>query len=552
VRALIVTALLLAAAAPAAAGNSAEEEQKRAEEEYLLKINLACGTQLTIKYDAASLAQHNQDIRYDQTGGGNQCNEPLRYVWYACQTPAGKARIQSAHLSRIVCRGTPGKVGSLSVHAGTITVERAYQEDTPFLRSRKQFEAALQLKLQIQTEDPYHDEAWSKLRQQENPVLSTSDYCTVDGKKQKLDLYVADAFIRRKQDAKIQCMRGGKIVTDLVIKQGVQTGFSTVYRDQIAMRRAYRDGKPHGEQRVSDGDRPKSLELYEDGREVSSSTYHPNGMLERYSRRHPDHIDSVSFDADGDLQSLSCSPQSRDDKTLRRWCGFEGSVTHSISDGTGKVARIVTYKDGVLQKQAAGTSEYGSGSNVAYRDGKKHGEERVVDKNGKLRELITWNRGVKDGKERHYSDDGKKVVEEIVWQAGQMKQRTELFLNGNPKLREVWESPTKKRTTEFWDTGKTRTEVSLLSCERRRYRAHDWCEEGVGKTYYEDGTLESETSWQKGERHGTHRAFWPNGKPQEVEEYKEGKLQKARRWDRDGQQTVDEEYEADGSRKLTR
>ena len=125
-----------------------------------------------------------------------------------------------------------------------------------------------------------------------------------------------------------------------------------------------------------------------------------------------------------------------------------------------------TWKDGVIQKQGAGTSDYASRSEVAFKDGKKHGEERVLAKDGRLTSIITWSRGVKDGKELEFADDGKRIVKQTLWQAGVMKELTELYLNGNPKLKEIYEGPKRKLMKEFWDTGKVSREGAMVFVRR--------------------------------------------------------------------------------------
>ena len=103
--------LVLAVAAPAWAGNEPEKAQRRVEEDVLPKIVLACGVPLSVGYDGDSLRKNNKDIGYDQTDGGNECDEPLRYLWYACGTDAGKAAVKAARISKVVCKGTAGAIG---------------------------------------------------------------------------------------------------------------------------------------------------------------------------------------------------------------------------------------------------------------------------------------------------------------------------------------------------------------------------------------------------------------------------------------------------------
>jgi hypothetical protein len=99
---------LLAAVAPARAGNEPEKAQRRLEEDVLPKIVLACGVPLSMSYDGASLRARNKDIGYDQTDGGNECDEPLRYLWYACRTDAARRRSRRPASRRSCARGRPG------------------------------------------------------------------------------------------------------------------------------------------------------------------------------------------------------------------------------------------------------------------------------------------------------------------------------------------------------------------------------------------------------------------------------------------------------------
>ena len=545
---------LLAAVAPARAGNEPEKAQRRLEEDVLPKIVLACGVPLSMSYDGASLRAHNKDIGYDQTDGGNECDEPLRYLWYACRTDAGKAAVKAARISKVVCKGTAAAVGSLTLAAGTLTVERAFEEPKPYLRARKQFEALLKVTLKLASDDPYPDEGWHALPSQPNPVTSTTTFCLVNGGKVAFDENVYDPFTRRKQDAKVKCWKDGAIVVELDVRQGKKTGFVTHFQDKGSRRVAYRDDKQHGESRQVENGKLASLSSYDGGDRVWDKELYPSGKLKSYSRKFADGMGELSQKEDGKVYRLRCAPAARDDKELRKICGFDGAVTTSIYDGTGKVSRVDTWKDGVIQKQGAGSSDYASRSEVAFKDGKKQGPERVLGKDGKLAALINWNRGVKEGKEISFADDGKKVVKEIVWKAGEMTQVTELYLNGNPSLKETYANPKKKQVQAFWDTGKVSEEGAFLVCESTSYgyRSRDWCEDGVHRSYFESGAREAEVTFRLGKRQGPSQSWWENGKPESVEAYADDKLTRAKRWDKDGKLLSDDEFEADGSRKLKR
>jgi len=534
---------------------SPEKAQRRAEEEYVRKINFACGTNLTLAFDAASLRKNDIEISRDQTDGANECNEPLRYLHYACATAAGKAAVKAAHITKVVCKGTPNKTGTLTVQGGTITLERAFQESKPFARSRRQFEQAINLKLALPGDgDPYYDEKWRDLGEQPNPVTDTRTYCTVNATKRDFHDGEFDELFHHKEDATVKCYKDGELVTDLLFKQGRRTGFYT-YIDGASVRRfGVRDEKRHGMEREIDHGRLTSQSEWADGDKVWAKELFPSGKLHEYSRTLKPGYGRLRLGEDGKVYALDCAPALHDDAVLKKICGFSGPVTTSIYDGTGKVSRVVTFKDGVLQKEGAGNSEYARGSQVEYKNGKKHGTERVVDSGGKLTATVQWVDGVKQGKEQHFAPDGKKVVEEAIWNKGELAQRTEIFLNGNPRLREIYESPTKMRATAYWDTGKVEAEGVMVNITQYEYGYSwsDWCPDGVHKRYYENGTPESEESYQKGKRHGTSKSWWPSGKQESVEEYADGKITKAKYWDKDGKLTVDEEYEVDGSRKLKR
>jgi antitoxin component YwqK of YwqJK toxin-antitoxin module len=74
----------------------------------------------------------------------------------------------------------------------------------------------------------------------------------------------------------------------------------------------------------------------------------------------------------------------------------------------------------------------------------------------------------------------------------------------------------------------------------------------VHRSYFENGALKQEMSFRLGKREGTSTLWWPNGKTAMVESHTDDRLTKAKRWDENGKLVADEEFEADGSRKLKR
>jgi hypothetical protein len=97
-----------------------------------------------------------------------------------------------------------------------------------------------------------------------------------------------------------------------------------------------------------------------------------------YTHKYPGGSAELTTKEDGRVRRLQCVPAAKDDPKVRKPCGFDGPATTSIYDGTGKVSRVLTFKDGALQKEGAGTSDSVARSEVSFKDGKKQGDERVL------------------------------------------------------------------------------------------------------------------------------------------------------------------------------
>jgi antitoxin component YwqK of YwqJK toxin-antitoxin module len=72
----------------------------------------------------------------------------------------------------------------------------------------------------------------------------------------------------------------------------------------------------------------------------------------------------------------------------------------------------------------------------------------------------------------------------------------------------------------------------------------------VHRSYFENGARRSEISYRMGTRQGPSLSWWENGKPETVAEYADDKMTQAKAWDRDGKLVADDQFEADGSRKI--
>jgi hypothetical protein len=526
-----------------ASSNSPEAAQRNAEAEVLPKVKLACGVDFTLTYDDVSLKANNRDIGYDQTGGSNECNESLRYLWYACQSEPGKAAVRRSEVRQLVCKGVTGTTGALRLQGTTLTIERAFEEPKPFLRSRKQFEAAFKLKLKLENEDPYSDSTWDTLRRAPNPVTSTSTYCLVDGKKVALDENLVDDAERRRRDTTIRCLDDGLLINDVTVKAGLKTGLVVQRRDAWRRNALFLDGKQHGLEETFEGKRALGSAMYERGERVWSKELHPDGSLARYWRQYPDGQASLTLDDKGQVQGLSCLPATRGDLVLDAWCGFQGARTVQVFDGTGALNVTLTLKAGQVVKQEAGSSAYSARSTVAFVDGKKDGLERVQRKDGTLASTTAWKKGTQDGKALTYAEDGQKVVQEELWREGELQRRTRFFLNGQPKLLETYATPDTLERLTFFDLGAKQSEGHLIRC-----RAYEWCEEGLQREWFENGRPRAEVRFAEGALEGlsTH---WSAEGIRSDERFAHGVRLSLKETAADGRVLRDEAYEADGSRK---
>ena len=121
---------------------------------------------------------------------------------------------------RLLVEYDGGPFGGWSRQSGVLTVTRAYEEPTPFLRARKQFEALLKTTVPLAHEDPYYDEKWHELKFKPNPVLDTKTYCLVKGEKVEYGQSLESSFELRKEDTTVRCWKDGKLVSysDDVVK----------------------------------------------------------------------------------------------------------------------------------------------------------------------------------------------------------------------------------------------------------------------------------------------------------------------------------------------
>ncbi len=489
---------------------------------YLPKLRALCGLEFKFDYDAESLKKNNKDIGWGQTKGENECHEAMRYVWYACKDKGLRKAVTKRSVRGFRCTGTDAKQGTLSLQRGLLVVERAYEEPRPYARSRKEFEKLFGISLSLSSDDPYHDEAWQKFGREPNPVLDTKTFCLVSGKKIEFDQQAHDAYVHRKEEVTVKCLKDGSVWSDLGVKDGRVTGFTTYQRDNFIRVEHFKNGVADGEEIVREDGAVKSITMRHEGTVVWTKEFFRSGKLASYSRQFPSGMASWSRDESGRLTALNCNAAAGGDDLLAEPCGFGGRAEIRLYDPRGKVRTTQTYLKGKLEKQVRGDSEHALGTDVEYANGEKQGLERVKDRDGKLVLTTNWRNGKKHGEENEFDPESQKLVTRSLWNDGTLVEEQVYYLNGELRTKETYRG---ERLTRFYfsDEGAPHSEERLIRCEPRRRES--WCRDGETKYFSETRRLARLETWAR------------------------GVLLSIKQWDEAGRLTVNRLLEKDGSVK---
>ena len=189
--------------------------------------------------------------------------------------------------------------------------------------------------------------------------------------------------------------------------------------------------------------------------------------------------------------------------------------TTSIYDSDGTVIGFENYEDGFSH----GITQFqGDDQTPAFRESYKNGHlieatyfdtkglccaeirlgigQKAILENGVLKQKITYQNGVVEGKIQNFSQDGSLA--------------SEYFLSNGKKHGEEW----------FYFPSKTQGEPTPKMCIT-------WYEDAIHgpvKTWYDDGRLESEREMCQNKRHGRHFAWYKDGSLMLLEDYSQGLL----------------------------
>jgi antitoxin component YwqK of YwqJK toxin-antitoxin module len=255
---------------------------------------------------------------------------------------------------------------------------------------------------------------------------------------------------------------------------------------------------------------------------------------------------TLGLTEDGKVFELTCGEASFTAED-RKLCGFEGGVStvqFVQPDGRPR-AYLARYQKGVLLEEET-VDEQGRPM-VRKHAGDQVNVTRKFE-NGKTYRSYSTVKGDYDGDFKEWTAEGQ-VVEESKYAKGRVVSRTRYYQNGKPK-QELAVDPKSGVITakDFYDTGTPKKTGTYQPC--RNDRCLDWpTPDGTVKEFGEDGRLERESQYARGELDGVRRVFHRNGKPASEETFAQGKPRKLRCWASDGKVQLEEEYFEDGSRK---
>ena len=177
--------------------------------------------------------------------------------------------------------------------------------------------------------------------------------------------------------------------------------------------------------------------------------------------------------------------------------------------------------DGIERNYGVGTSGHTPARTVNWKNGKRHGEEKV-HVGGKLKAVIPWVNDKVHGVRKTFYPDGKVQVES-TYKNGEANGPTRSFDPQGRLTREELRKNGKRHGTvrDFWpDTGKVKREI--------HYKMGSVI--GVTKDYYADGRLKRELPFKRNAMHGIEIQYTP-----------EGEVIRERYW-RDGEVVTKEQF----------
>lgn len=356
------------------------------------------------------------------------------------------------------------------------------------------------------------------------------------------------------------------------LQRFAQTDFSAPQPYQKVLRIYERDKKGISRSTItsyhSNGYLLQYLEIVQGRANGAYKEWHPNGMLK---------IDAHVIEGLGDVS-----------ETAQMSWVFEGK--NSVWDDHGNLVAEFTYTKGMLD----GTAQYYHpngqiSKSLPYVQNLLEGETLTFDENGLVLEKIPFNKGMKNGIAEGKDPRGKwgfyeeydqgslqkasyvyslfpslpGVINGEGYQAifdnGRLSSLIEIhhgkpegsvrFYHPNGSLKSLCHVIKGKKhgeEREFYSSSPTSDPLALPPMTKLLVFWHENILQGLTKTWYDNGVLESEREMNQNQMHGVSTAYYKDGTLMLMEEYQSGKLWKGTYFKRGDKQPVSRVEEGSG------
>lgn len=369
----------------------------------------------------------------------------------------------------------------------------------------------------------------------------------------------------------VRCTEDSKLVREVPYVKGKVHGIEKLIDRGLENKTThteYRQGVRHGVKKVFNSQSQLESETqYQNDRELGwSRYYYPDGKVRRAVNRAEDDAKSfvLEYNKEGQVREVSCGTQvsmAIGRGTCRYADRSEELRTYFENN---KLHEILPFKDGFLHGRA---ETYNAAGELLRREefmqGKLHGVSELY-RRGKLEHQASFVKGILHGAQKKFHASGS-LIEELLWQEGLLRHEKIYYQNGELKS-ETLREKNQVLSKLYWDNGKLRyiggssekkppavlPEMHIFSPGRSTRLWGELVKQGLHQVFYEQGQLQSESTYREDKREGKYKEYWYNGILRIDAEYKNDVLTQQKEYDKSGKLLSDEDYYEDGSRKKKR
>ena len=287
--------------------------------------------------------------------------------------------------------------------------------------------------------------------------------------------------------------RNGKVSTEGWFVDGVRTGDWTFYNKL---------GNITNKEYYSDGNTRKYTDNYDVYGKMEYRTYFNDQLTTQIDYYNPDGeiYESLVYDKNGNVDYKRTN--------------YLGHKSHDGATENGALNGQFTwyYPDGKIK------------SKTTFKNGNRHGEYVKYHLNGKVAQNVNYVNGNYEGKSTWYTEDGKIDTEinylrgerhgKAIWyhENGKKSQETIYNLGDKDGKQTVYDPAGEVNTIKFYNDGKIIgfAYIEKLGNETKPIMPENLT--GLVKTYYKNGKIASERTYEKGNLHGDLKLYHSNGK----------------------------------------